>query len=35
MFDKEYSFIGKHAEMVIKLTNEFDSKKNKFFEHNI
>ena len=34
MFDKEYSFIGKHAEMVIKLTNEFDSKKNKFFEHN-
>ena len=34
MFDKEYSFTGKHAEMVIKLTNEFDSKKNKFFEHN-
>ena len=34
MFDKEYSFIGKHAEMVIKLTNEFDNKKNKFFEHN-
>lgn len=34
MFDKEYSFVGKHAEMVIKLTNEFDGKKNKFFEHN-
>ena len=34
MFDKEYSFTGKHAEMVIKLTNEFDSKKNKFFDHN-
>ena len=34
MFDKEYNFRGKHAEMVTMLTNEFDNKKNKFFEHN-
>lgn len=34
LFDKEYSFVGKHAEMVIKLTNEFDNKGNKFFKHN-
>ena len=34
MFDTEYGFIGKHAEMVMKLTNEFDNKTNKFFEHN-
>ena len=34
MFDKEYSFRGKHAEMVTKLTSEFDNQKNKFFEHN-
>lgn len=34
MFDKECSFRGKHAEMVTKLTSEFDNQKNKFFEHN-
>lgn len=34
MFDKEYSFRGKHAEKVIKLTAEFDKKKNKLFDTN-
>lgn len=33
MFDKEYSFRGKHAEKVIKLTAEFDSF-NKLFIRN-
>lgn len=34
MFDDEYRFRGKHAEMVTKLKSEFDNQKNKFFEHN-
>ena len=34
MFDKEYSFRGKHADMVNDLTKEFDNNKNKLFEHN-
>ena len=34
MFDKEYSFRGKHAEMVNSLTNEFGQGKNKLFERN-
>ena len=34
MFDKEYSFRGKHADMVKDLKKEFDNKKNKLFEHN-
>lgn len=34
MFDKEYSFRGKHCEYVIKLTAEYDSKKHKLFTTN-
>lgn len=34
MFDKEYSFKGKHAAMVGDLTKEFDAKKNKLFARN-
>ena len=34
MFDKEYSFRGKHARMVLDLTKEFDVNKNKFFQLN-
>lgn len=35
MFDKEYSFRGKHAEMVKRLTAKFDDKNNKLFERNV
>lgn len=35
MFDKEYSFRGKHAEMVKRLTAKFDNKNNKLFERNV
>ena len=34
MFDKEYAFKGKHADMVRDLTKEFDMQKNKFFPRN-
>jgi len=34
MFDKEYSFRGKHAEHVIKLTAEYDNKHHKLFQTN-
>jgi len=34
VFDKEYSFQGKHAEMVTSLTNAFGQGNHKFFEHN-
>ena len=34
MFDKEYSFRGKHAAYVIKLTNEYDDKHHKIFNTN-
>ncbi|NCC87251.1 MAG: hypothetical protein EOM05_05220 [Clostridia bacterium] len=34
MFDKEYSFRGKHCEYVIKLTAEFDTQKHKLFPTN-
>lgn len=34
MFDKEYSFRGKHCEYVVKLTAEFDNKKHKLFPTN-
>lgn len=34
MFDKEYSFKGKHAEKVIKLTAKFDDK-NQLFNRNL
>lgn len=34
MFDKEYSFRGRHCEYVIKLTAEFDAKKHKLFATN-
>jgi len=34
MFDKEYSFKGKHAEKVIKLTAKFD-KNNQIFARNL
>ena len=34
MFDKEYSFRGKHADMVNNLTKEFDNNRNKLFERN-
>lgn len=34
MFDKEYSFIGSHAEKVIKLTADFDKSRNKLFARN-
>lgn len=34
MFDKDYAFRGTHAIKVKKLTNEFDSNKNKLFERN-
>ncbi len=34
MFDKEYSFRGKHAERVIKLTSKFDNY-NQLFARNI
>lgn len=34
MFDKEYSFRGKHCEYVIKLTAEYDAKKHKLFATN-
>ncbi len=35
MFDKEYSFRGKHAEMVKKLTAKFDENNDKLFERNV
>lgn len=35
MFDKEYSFRGKHAEMVKMLTAKFDENNNKLFERNV
>lgn len=35
MFDKQYSFKGKHADMVNDLTKEFDVKKNKLFQRNL
>ena len=34
MFDKEYSFTGKHANMVNDLTKPFDNKNNKLFKTN-
>ena len=34
MFDKEYSFRGKHCDYVIKLTAEYDAKKHKLFSTN-
>ena len=34
MFDKEYSFRGKHCEYVIRLTAEYDAKKHKLFATN-
>ena len=34
MFDKEYSFTGKHASMVSNLTKPFDNKNNSFFKKN-
>ncbi len=34
MFDKEYSFRGRHAERVTKLTAEFDKDGNKLFARN-
>lgn len=34
MFDKEYSFRGKHCDYVIKLTAEYDSKRHKLFPTN-
>lgn len=34
MFDKEYSFQGKHAEMVTSLTNAFGQGNHKLFDHN-
>lgn len=34
MFDKEYAFKGKHADMVRDLTKEFNMQKNKFFPRN-
>lgn len=34
MFDNEYAFKGKHADIVMNLTKEFDSKKNKLFRTN-
>ena len=34
MFDKEYSFRGKHCDYVIKLTAEYDDKKHKLFSTN-
>ena len=34
MFDKEYSFRGKHANYVIKLTAEYDDKHHKLFNTN-
>ena len=34
MFDKEYSFRGKHAEYVVKLTAEYDDKHHKLFNTN-
>lgn len=34
MFDKEYSFRGKHCEYVIRLTAEYDTKKHKLFATN-
>lgn len=34
MFDKEYSFRGKHALYVIKLTAEYDDKHHKLFSTN-
>lgn len=35
MFDKEYSFRGRHAEMVRRLTAEFDSQHHQLFARNI
>lgn len=35
MFTKEYSFKGSHAEMVRKLTAEFDENGNKLFDRNL
>jgi hypothetical protein len=35
MFDKEYSFRGKHADMVNKLTSQFNSFGNKLFARNL
>lgn len=34
MFDKEYSFRGKHCDYVIRLTAEYDTKKHKLFATN-
>ena len=34
MFDKEYSFQGKHADMVTSLTNAFGQGNHKLFERN-
>ena len=34
MFDKEYSFRGKHCDYVIKLTAEYDGKRHKLFPTN-
>lgn len=34
MFDKEYSFRGKHCDYVIKLTAEYDAKHHKLFATN-
>lgn len=34
MFDKEYSFRGKHCDYVIKLTAEYDDKHHKLFQTN-
>jgi len=34
MFDREYQFRGRHAEVVSKLTSEFDKNKNKLFSRN-
>lgn len=35
MFDKDYIFKGKHADMVKDLTKEFDVNKNKLFQRNL
>lgn len=34
MFDKEYAFKGKHAQMVSDLTKKFDIKNNQIFQRN-
>lgn len=35
MFDKEYVFKGKHAEMVKRLTAKFDEKNHQLFKYNV